>query len=106
MKSMKNYGEIHISSNNLVSVFASLYHLKVKNVTYNFQKLLHWKRIFPQGHFLLLFTFRSDALALICSKNLSHGWPLYALQNQLYGNNESFLLGPNESRDNFCFYNW
>ena len=36
MKSMKNYGEIYVSSNNLVvhNGFASLYHLKVKMVTY------------------------------------------------------------------------
>ena len=74
MKSMKNYGEIYVSSNNLVhNGFASLYHLKVKMVTYTFQKLLHWKRGFPQVQFLLLFTFKSDALALIWPKSLSRG---------------------------------
>ena len=57
--------------------------------TYTFHKLLHWKRGFPQVQFLLLFTFKSDAVALIWPKSLSRGWPLYALQNQLYGNTES-----------------
>ena len=53
------------------------------------QKLLHWKRGFPQVQFLLLFTFKSDALALIWPKSLSRGRPLYALRNQLHGNAES-----------------
>ena len=45
MLSMKDYGEIHVSSSNLVTnVFASYYHLKVKIVRYTFQTLLHWKR--------------------------------------------------------------
>ena len=62
---------IHVSSNNLANNgFASLYHLKVKMVTYNFQKLLYWKRGFPQVQFLLLITFRSDSLALIWPKSL------------------------------------
>ena len=56
---------IHVSSNNLAhNGFASLYHLKVKIVMYNFQKLLYWK---------LLITFRSDSLALIWPKSLSRG---------------------------------
>ena len=54
---------IHVSSNNLANNgFASLYHLKVKMVTYNFQKLLYWKRGFPQFQFLLSITFKSDSL--------------------------------------------
>ena len=70
-------------------VLLRLYHLKVKMVTYNFQKLLDWKRGFSQVQFLLLITFRSDSLALIWPKSLSRGRPLYALRNQLYGNAES-----------------
>ena len=94
---------IHVSSNNLAyNGFASLYHLKVKMVTYNFEKLLSWKRSFPQVQFLLLITFKSDSLALIWPKSLSRGWPLYALRNQLYGN----AVGPNESRDTQCSDNW
>ena len=91
MKSMKNYEEIYISSNNLVhNGFATVSIIsKVKMVTYTFQKLLHWKRGFPQVQFLLLFSFKSDALALIWTKSLSRGWPLYAIRNQLYGNTES-----------------
>ena len=74
MKSMENYGEIYVSRNNLVyNGLATVYHLKVKMVMYNFQKLLHWKRGFPQVQFLLLFTFKSDALALIWPKSLSRG---------------------------------
>ena len=71
---MKNYGEIHVSSNNLVpNVFASHYHLKVKIVRHTFQTLLHWKRGFPQVQFLLLVTFESYALTLIWPKSLSRG---------------------------------
>ena len=64
---MKNYGEIHVSGNNLVhNVFCySHYHLKVKIVTYTFQTLLHQKQGFPQVQFLLLFTLKSYALTLI-----------------------------------------
>ena len=58
-------------------------------VTYTFQQFLHWKRDFPQVQFLLLITFKSDAVALIWPKNLSRGRPLYALRNQLYGNTKS-----------------
>ena len=58
MMSMKNYGQIHLSSNNLVpNVFASYYHLEIKIVRYTFQTFLHWKRSLPQVQFLLLFTF-------------------------------------------------
>ena len=54
---------IHVSSNNLAhNGFASLYHLKVKIVTYNFQKLLYWKLGFPQVQCLLLIIFKSDSL--------------------------------------------
>ena len=48
---------IHVSSNNLTNNgFATVFHLKAKMLTYNFQKLLYWK---------LLITFRSDSLALV-----------------------------------------
>ena len=60
MQSMKNYGETHVSSNNLVhNLFATA------SIPYIFQKFLHLKRGFPQVQFLLLFTFKSDAPALI-----------------------------------------
>ena len=44
MTSMKNNGEVYVSSNNLVAHngFAT-----AKMVTYTFQKFLHWKRGFP-----------------------------------------------------------
>ena len=65
---------IHVSSNNLShNGFASLDHLKVKMVTYNFQKLLYRKRGFPQVQFYLLITFKSDSLALIWPKSLLRG---------------------------------
>ena len=80
----------HVNSNNLAQWFCySLYHLKVKMATYNFQKLFYWKRGFPQVPFLLLITFKSDSLALIWPKSLSRGSPLYALRIHLYGNAES-----------------
>ena len=78
VKMMLHVNEVHekpwgirISSNDLAQWFCySLNHLKVKMVTHNFQKLLYWKRGFPQVQFLLLITFKSDSLALIRPKSL------------------------------------
>ena len=109
MKSKKKYGEVYVSSNNLVhNGFATVYHLEVKMVTYTFQKLLHWKLGFPQVQFLLLFTFKSDTLALICPKSLSRGWSYtrYGINFMVTPKALCLLLGPNESRDSQCFDNW
>ena len=78
MKMMLHVNEVHeklwgIHNNLANNGFASLYHLKVKMVTYNFQKLLSWKRGFPQVQFLLLVTFKFDSLAQIWPKSLSRG---------------------------------
>ena len=106
MKSMKKYGKVYVSSNNLVhNGFATVYHLEVKMVTYTFQKLLHWKLGFPQVQFLLLFTFKSDTLALICPKSLSRGWSYtrYEINFMVTPKALCLLLGPNESIDTQCF---
>ena len=67
---------IHVSSKNLADngfATVSIYHLKVRMATSNFQKLLYCKQGFPQVQFLLLITFKSDSLALIWPKSLSRG---------------------------------
>ena len=110
MKSLKNYGKIYVSSNTLVhNGFVSLYHLKVKMVTYTFQKLLHWKQGFPQVQFLL-FTFKSDALSSTdMAKKVYHvddHYTRYGINFMVTPKAPCFLLGPNESRDTQCFDNW
>ena len=70
---MKNYGEIYVSSNNLVvhnGFCYSLYHLKLKMVTYFSKAFTLETRLSTSP-----ITFKSDAPALIWPKSLSQGWP-------------------------------
>ena len=82
-------------------------------MTYNFQKLLYWKRRFPQVQFLLLITFKSDSLRWYALH--WYGQKVYHVDDHYarYGINFMvtpkalcLLLGPNESRDTQCFDNW
>ena len=68
-------------------------------VTYTFQKLLHWKRGFPQVQFLLLFTFKSDSLALISQKvyRVDDHYTRYEINFMVTPKALCLLLGPKES---------